>query len=138
MQYIDISGLSPSYNYIRGWLISKTNPSEPLTSSAGHQPGRSYYFSFSLRKRKEDWRSIKDWYAYLLLLIGQNSPGVFTFISQVFVPLQFISLVMEDRSDKFYSRHFPILKSTTKNAFLKGEIVIQMVNVETWQPKTRK
>ena len=51
VQYIDISGLSPSYNYIRGWLISKTNPSEPLTSSAGNQPGQFY---FSLVKRKED------------------------------------------------------------------------------------
>ena len=45
VQYIDISGLSPSYNYIRGWLISKTNPSEPLTDILSWYPTRTISFS---------------------------------------------------------------------------------------------
>ena len=76
-------------------------------------------------------------YSYRL---GRTPLDVFTFISQVFVPLQFIlSNARQIKlfcSYKSYSRHFQIIKLTTKNAFLQSETVIQVINVEGRQPET--
>ena len=80
VQYIDISGLSPSYNYIRGWLISKTNPSDPLTFSAGLPFTYQSQFQQTTRihaTTRQIVNSLKDYSPYLLLLIGQNSPRGF-------------------------------------------------------------
>ena len=90
VQYIDISGLSPSYNYIRGWLISKTNPSEPLTSSQliTNHGGQFYFLP---RKKKGRLKEHQRLICLLTLIDWAELPlEVFTFISQVFVPLQFI------------------------------------------------
>ena len=94
VRYIDISGWSPSYNYIRGWLISKTNPSEPLTSSAGNQPGQFYFLP---RKKKGRLKELQRLICSLTLIDWAELPCKFLHSFLKCLCHYNLSLVMEDR-----------------------------------------